>query len=170
MKVVVPPSRITIFTNHPDEGCSIQHMTSRNEVLNLEGGGESKKTKYILLKTNGEKLSSNHVYEANRPAAAALKAYFALSRKAKHLWTQKEIDKSSEYYNLLEKQLFAPPGIITLRKIDNMKILQYKVEYEPNYKPNKHEIEKQIFKKAKVTKLDAVVQNKDFLYSENFYN
>ena len=172
MKVTVSPSRIKIYKKNPDSACSLKlksGTTDTNEKI--EGGYVDKKSKYILLKTDGSSFSTNHVYESIRPAAAAVKAYLGLSKKTKHLWKKYEGSfEESKYMDLIKKELFAPPAVITLRKVDSLKIVRYIVEYKPIYEPNALEIEKGIFKKAVATKINSLpTKLNKFVLPEKIY-
>lgn len=179
MKITVPPNRIKIYSKNPDENCSIKSFKKEEEILNeennlLEGGVSegNTKAKFVLTKKDGTKLNDMYVYEASRPAGAAIKAYFAFSRKIKNLWTKKQIDPNSEYYNELKELTFAPPALISLRKSTTMKVVHYLVHYEPNYTPNKHEINKKIYKVPiveKISNLKLIENLKNVVYPEKYY-
>lgn len=154
MKITVPPTRIKLFTENPDHACSLKNNTNSHNYENIQGGEIKKsKQKYVLMEINGKKVKETQIYESSRPANAALKAYYAYSRTTKPLWKKMEIPKTSEYYHILKDELFAPPATITIRKADSMKTMSYNAYYVPNTHPNKHELEKGIFKKSVITKV-----------------
>jgi len=152
MKITVPANRIKLFSKNPDYACSLpKNGNSNSEDKNIEGGKIIKKEKYVITTFDGDTLNK-YVYEANRPAAAAVKSYFGFFRRNKNFSKLKTISfpENKELEKILSSQTYSPDIIVSLRKVNHMKIYHYLVKSEPNYHPNKHENEKGIFKRTVV--------------------
>ena len=139
-----------------------KHITLMGSASACElSGGESKAKSVFMLVT--EEGTNIRTYEAKKPAQAAIKAYYAFLRSHKQAWSQpllenpriaetlrshlKTIEREHVMHQL-ERATRAPPGIVRLRKIGENKIRTYLVKYEPDLTPNKHQVDKGIFKTA----------------------
>jgi hypothetical protein len=138
-----------------------KHITLMGSASACElAGGETKKSVYMLVSAEGTNIRT---YEAKKPAQAAIKAYYAFLRSHKQVWTQPLLEnpriaetlrshlKSIEREHVMHKMesaTRAPPGIVRLRKTGENKIRTYLVKYEPDLTPNRHQVDKGIFKTA----------------------
>jgi hypothetical protein len=144
MQVTIDPSLILLLKE--PAACSINPKVPK-----------PKTTGYMLVTKEGTNLRT---YEAKKPSLAAIKAYYSYLRAHKSAWTTPLIDspkiaeqirshvKSETVMTKIMSQTRAPPGVVLLRKLGENKVRKYLVRYEPDLAPNKHQIEKGIFKVA----------------------
>jgi hypothetical protein len=117
-------------------------------------------TGFMLVNKDGANIRT---YDAKKPAQAAIKAYYSYLRAHKQNWTQKLLDSAKHEHQLrahlkshdrehkmdsILAMTRAPPGIVRLRKLGDNKVRTYIVRYEPDLAPNKHQIDRGIFKTA----------------------